>query len=158
MFSDGTNCFFDLVISGRSRSEGAGDETPMAGFQRGHINYHLWSSNGLLSRPLRTGRATRSWAIVSSWAWSSSILCYSVAVMSSTTWSTTRSPPTPSVPISHVTLCPLCFIPLCFFFSYFHLIFPFTCSSFCFFVFSFLTLQIVFSKLFLLGLSLVSLY
>lgn len=53
LFSDGINCFFDPVISGRRHSEGAGDEAPMAEFQHGSINYHLWSTNGLLSCPLR---------------------------------------------------------------------------------------------------------
>lgn len=35
LFSDGINCFFDPVISGRRHSEGAGDEAPMAEFQHG---------------------------------------------------------------------------------------------------------------------------
>ncbi len=58
LFSDGTNCFFDPVISGRRHSEGAGDEAPMARFQHGRINYHLWSTNGLLSCPLRPRSST----------------------------------------------------------------------------------------------------
>lgn len=53
LFSDGINCFFDPVISGRRHSEGAGDEAHMAEFQHGSINYHLWSTNGPLSCPLR---------------------------------------------------------------------------------------------------------
>lgn len=53
LFSDGINCFFDPVISGGRHSEGAGDEAPMAEFQHGSINYHLWSTNGPLSCPLR---------------------------------------------------------------------------------------------------------
>lgn len=53
LFSDGINCFFDPVISGRRHSEGVGDEAPVAEFQHGCINYHLWSTNGPLSCPLR---------------------------------------------------------------------------------------------------------
>ena len=53
LLSDGINCFFDPVISGRRLYEGAGDEAPMAEFQLGCINSNLWSTNGPLSCPLR---------------------------------------------------------------------------------------------------------
>lgn len=53
LLSDGINCFFDPVISGRRHCEGAGDEALVAEFQHGHINYNLWSTNGPLSCPLR---------------------------------------------------------------------------------------------------------
>lgn len=95
LFSDGTNCFFDPVISGRRHSEGASDEAPVAGFQHGCINYHLWSTNGLLSCPLRPRSATL--ALWSSTAKPGHLLCViAVAWTLNMTWKNTTSPPSPS--------------------------------------------------------------